>query len=710
MKRDRSRVLCLAVLSALSGGSAPVNAQFSSPVPQPPLIVTERRTISTATRLDEDPLRLPFSTTIVDRGQMDEVGARSLEDAMRSVPGLQHGTQGNYFTRFETRGLRDTQDVLVLLDGVPLRLLQGNADVTLLAPDLVERIEFIKGPASALYGKNAIGGVVQFFLKPDAAGGRASATGGSFGRFDAMARSRFDLTRGNLFGGISTSRLDGFQDDTGRDQDAGVLSFDLQAARTWTTGMQAYASKVRANRGSIIPLAGGQPMFGITQRDNYAIPGVYMEGEYATVAWKNRVDLGHALVLDHLSSYSHYDRLSLGGITIVPPPAAVSKGYSETDTADRGVFHDLVLSHRAGGAGWNNVLQLGANVESAWQNQASPSFTAAPTYRGPAYDTPVTNANNDPRGIRGPVTTSRFDQRVDGVYLQDRLEYAAIGITAGVRHDRFEQTLARSNTAVVATQAASRTSPRFGLDWLFAPAGTGGHAFFANYAEGFRPQSVALNTRAGVIVPALLDPETTRSVEAGIKGRDVAERWAWQASIFRSDKIDGQRSFRNGPDTFIFSNATSRVDGIETQLQWRAPRAWSGYVHYTYQDARLRDFQTYDSNGNPTANFAGYRVRMSANHIAGAGITWSEGPWSTTITANYVGSRMLRDNTANPQKLPGYTLLNLAATWRVNAALSLQAGMDNLLDEYYIADDFSAQEAGNAGAPLNAFVRVHYRF
>jgi len=85
------------------------------------------------------------------------------------VPGLQYGTQGNYYSRFETRGLRDTQDVLVLMDGVPLRLLQGNADITLIAPDLVDRLEFIKGPASALYGKNAIGGVAQFFMKPERA-------------------------------------------------------------------------------------------------------------------------------------------------------------------------------------------------------------------------------------------------------------------------------------------------------------------------------------------------------------------------------------------------------------------------------------------------------------------------------------------------------------------------------------------------------------
>ncbi|MRT32724.1 hypothetical protein FGX01_02350, partial [Xylella fastidiosa subsp. multiplex] len=71
--------------------------------------------------------------------------------ALRAVLQARHAAQ----RVLETRGLRDTQDVLVLMDGVPLRLLQGNADITLIAPDLVDRLEFIKGPASALYSKNA---------------------------------------------------------------------------------------------------------------------------------------------------------------------------------------------------------------------------------------------------------------------------------------------------------------------------------------------------------------------------------------------------------------------------------------------------------------------------------------------------------------------------------------------------------------------------
>jgi outer membrane receptor protein involved in Fe transport len=674
--------------------------------------ITGQRVISTASRLDEDLLRVPFSATVVDRAQMDAAGAKTLEDALRTVPGLQHGTQGNYFTRFETRGLRDTQDVLVLIDGVPLRLLQGNADVTLLAPDLVERVEFIKGPASAVYGKNAIGGVVQFFLKPEAAGGRASLTAGSFGRKDGSVRQRWDLgSDAHVFAGAAYSHVDGFQRGTPRQQSAAVLSGDVKLGSRWTSGAQIYASKVNANRGSIIPLANGEPMFGITQRDNFAIPGVYIEGEFVSLAWKNELRFTPGLSLQHISSFARYDRLFQGGITIVPPPAAVSKGYSETDTADRGFFHDLALRHRlVGAAGWSSTTLLGLNLESGRQDQASPTFSNAPTYRGPDYNTPVSNVGNDPRGIRGASTASHFDQRVQSVYLQNRLERGAFGLTTGVRHDRFEQSLQRSDTGVVARQEAARTSPRVGLDWQLGTAAGGEHATFANWTEGFRPQAVALNTRSGVVVPALLRPERTRSVEAGVKGRADDDRWSYQLSLFQADKVDGQRSFRTGPDTFIFSNATSRVKGLESQLQWRLAPAWSGYAHYTWQDARLRDFQTFTAAGVPSTNFAGYRVRMSARHIAGLGVTWSQGPWSLGASANHVGARFLRDNVVNPQLLPAYTVTNLVATWRATPMLTVQGGIDNLADTFYINDDLSAQEAGNAGAPRSGFLRVRLQF
>lgn len=690
-------------------GISPVAAQAVE-ASLPVLTISEKKTISTATRMEADPLRLPFAATVVERAQMDAVGAITLEDTLRTVPGLQLGTQGNYFTRFETRGLRDTQDVLVLIDSVPLRVLQGNADVTLIAPDLIDRIEFIKGPASALYGKNAIGGVAQFFLKPERAGGEITTTLGSFGRTDASARYRWDFDQGNLHIGLSGGHYNGFQRDAGRNQAAVLLGGDFAATRDWTTGFQFYDSKVQADRGSIVPLQNGRPMFGITSRDNFGIPGSHVTGEYQSLSWKNKVDFGGGWSLNHLTSFARYDRMFAGGITIVPPPAAVTKGYAEIDTADRGFFHDLALTHLSTGTGWTNELQGGMTMERSWQDQVSPAFTNAPTYRGPNYDVPVSNVNIDPRGVRGAITTSRFDQKVRSFYMQNRMEWGVFGVTAGLRHDHFQQSLGRSNTTVISAQEASRTSPRVGIDWVFADSGTAMHTAFANVTEGFRPQAVALNTRGGIVAPDILRPELTRSKELGIKGRAGSDSWAYQISAFQADKVDGQRAYRNGPDSFVFSNATLRVKGVESQLQWRMSSRWAGYAHYTWQDAKLRDFQTYTDTGAPSTNFGGYRVRMSARNIAGAGVTYGAGRWSGSLNANYIGTRFLRDNVVNPQKLPAYLLANVAVSYKATPSLTLQAGVNNLSNKYYISDDLSAQEAGNAGAPRTWFARVRYTF
>jgi len=160
----------------------------------------------------------------------------------------------------------------------------------------------------------------------------------------------------------------------------------------------------------------------------------------------------------------------------------------------------------------------------------------------------------------------------------------------------------------------------------------------------------------------------------------------------------------------VFTNATSRVRGLEAWGQARLGGGFAGYLHYTLQDARLRDFPTVDAAGRPGPNYAGLRVRMSARHIAGAGLNWSGGPWQVAGTANHVGTRFLRDNTFTPQKLPAYTLINVAVSYRIDRAWTLQAGIDNLADVFYIGDDFSAQEAGNPGAPRTVFARLRYRF
>ena len=227
---------------------------------------------------------------------------------------------------------------------------------------------------------------------------------------------------------------------------------------------------------------------------------------------------------------------------------------------------------------------------------------------------------------------------------------------------------------------------------------------FTNYAEGFRTQFPRLSTRSGVTRPQLLDPEETVSYEAGVKMSSLKGRFFGQVSYFNIEK-KGPRSFRTSADDFIFTNARTKVDGVETELHYRLNRMFDFWGHYAYHDARYEKFM--DSSGN---SFEGYRVRMSPRNIAGAGSNLSYKDFNWNLTVNYVGDRKLRDNTVvSPQKLPAYTTVNTALTYSFKN-YKLQFVVNNIFDEYYINDDFSSQEAGNAGAPRNFFVCLRADF
>ena len=176
--------------------------------------------VETVSRVVEERARAPFLVTVVDTAELEETGAATLDEALRTVAGLQHGTQGNAYTRVATRGLRDTRDVLVLVDGAPLRQLSGSADLTMVPVPMLEGVEFVKGAASAVYGRGAVGGVMQFFTVPEATDvpmGEVTYRAGSFATHEAQAAVNLPYSGGRFAASGSASRSDGHQRDTGRD-------------------------------------------------------------------------------------------------------------------------------------------------------------------------------------------------------------------------------------------------------------------------------------------------------------------------------------------------------------------------------------------------------------------------------------------------------------------------------------------------------------
>ncbi len=132
------------------------------------------------------------SITVVDAEAIEERETRIAADVLRDVPGIAVNRAGAIggFTQIRMRGTEGNQ-VLVLIDGIKASdPYLGEFDFgTLIADDAV-RIEVLRGQQSALYGSDAIGGVIQYITLTgaEAPGARLRAEGGSFGTASAAAR------------------------------------------------------------------------------------------------------------------------------------------------------------------------------------------------------------------------------------------------------------------------------------------------------------------------------------------------------------------------------------------------------------------------------------------------------------------------------------------------------------------------------------------
>ncbi len=132
--------------------------------------------VVTATRSEEPLRRVPASVSVVSGEELRARGIRFVADWLREVPGVTvvpSGSYGGVASVFLRGGESDYTKVLV--DGVPVNLPGGAVDLANLSTDNVERIELVRGPASVLYGSDAVAGVLHVITRRGASPGRVHA-------------------------------------------------------------------------------------------------------------------------------------------------------------------------------------------------------------------------------------------------------------------------------------------------------------------------------------------------------------------------------------------------------------------------------------------------------------------------------------------------------------------------------------------------------
>lgn len=149
----------LVMLTALVLFVVPVSAQKD--------VMELDEVVVTASRYEESAMETPVSIEVIDQEEIEESNAKNLADLLDTYTGVyikDNGSQAGTKSA-KIRGASSDQ-VLILLDGVPYNdPHNGGLDLSNVSSENIERVEIIKGPASVIYGANAMGGVINIITK-----------------------------------------------------------------------------------------------------------------------------------------------------------------------------------------------------------------------------------------------------------------------------------------------------------------------------------------------------------------------------------------------------------------------------------------------------------------------------------------------------------------------------------------------------------------
>jgi vitamin B12 transporter len=203
----RIRLLSLALVGALAISPAAA-AQQRDTAALAPIVVT-------ATRVPIASAASPATVSVVSGDELRLRGVTSVADAIRAMAGATFAQSGSFggVTSLFLRG-GESKYVKVLVDGVSVNDPGGAFDFGTLTVDNVDRIEVVRGPASVLYGADAVTGVVQIFTRRGRGDLRAvvSARGGTYGSSDADATVTAGLANGDFSLGLARHSTRGIYD------------------------------------------------------------------------------------------------------------------------------------------------------------------------------------------------------------------------------------------------------------------------------------------------------------------------------------------------------------------------------------------------------------------------------------------------------------------------------------------------------------------
>ena len=580
----------------------------------------------------------------------------------------------------------------------------------------IEKIEVLKGPQAALYGRGEPGGVINIVTRKADFDTRGTI-GVQAGSWD---RQRADGDVNVALGDVAAVRLIGFYEDAGsfrgtRSERWGFtpsVLVKLGEKTSLTYELELTRAEAQFDRGVVA--LGGQ-LGGMDRRTFLGEPG---DGPLDAEVNGHQLQLSHEFNADWsiLIGGQHRDTSLIGFST----EAELAGGRQRLGRDGRSLsrqrrFREYEAEHqvlrgevqgRFETGGLKHRVLFGADYDNFENSQLFLRFR--PAVIG-ATTTPQQSNDIDilapvygrfPLPTPGPQTNRLDTQEAFGLYVQDQIDLGGgVQVRLGGRYDDIRLTTLNRANGAASARDYSRFSPQAGIVYEASQA----VSLYAAYGEGFRA-----NIGADV-AGRLFDPETSRSAEVGTKLNLIDGKLTGTVALFTLTKDNVLAADPANPG-FSVPIGRARSRGLEVDLNGKLPGDVDLLLSYAFVDATARaavldpNFSLNIRVGDRLINIPRHQFNVQA--AKGFQLT-DDLKLTLGGGVQHTGGRL--GETATQFFLPAYTLARLFVRADITQRVELFAEVSNLFNATYYTNSF-AQLWVQPGQPRAATVSVRYKF
>jgi outer membrane cobalamin receptor len=565
---------------------------------------------------------LPTNVSVITREEIAKSGAQNVEEVLKNILGVdvrRYGTLGapSYIS---LRGC-DAYQTLVMVDGRSINSISdGIADLNQVPINNIERIEVVRGPASALYGANALGGVVNIITreaKEEKVTFDVNVSGGSFGTQISQLNFGTKDTNVKTYFTASKNICDGWRENSGCNSDnfTGRLTYD--AGRTgnfeFRGGYYSGNLGLPGPNYKIDPVTGERIMLDEKEASD---PSENQEDEkkYGVLEYSNIGENSKLLLRVYGSNDQMTDR----------DPLSSSDVLYENTTQGGAVQLDTLYG-----------ITLGMDIHQDKYRQTD-EITS---------ETMISKRNSN-----------------SSIFAQEVLSFKPFTATMGVRYDYH---------SVYGGQIDPRLSLVCQPGEILKLSFNVGRAFRApTFSDLYQPYAVYPGYSAEG--NPNLKPETALAYDLGSEFH-LSNHFLWRGTFFHTDIKDLIEWATNPAGIFIPSNvAKAYTQGIEVEFIHQITQRLSQSANYTYlySAGEEENENRYEIAPYKPQNRVNWRINYSHNSGLNIG-----------LGAEYVGEQWSGAGRTG-DRLPAYLLFNLRIAQKIRS-LEAYITLDNIFDRKY---------------------------